>query len=97
MKLLIENHLVRLSRVEDSPFVLGASKAFAERRFLSLEGRLQRDPITKEEFHRLMAKYLEVAYKPERFSLDFRIANGGLRNYGRSVFGHENSAVACPG
>ncbi|XP_058448920.1 uncharacterized protein LOC131428879 [Malaya genurostris] len=55
-------YIVRLPRIEDSAVVLGPSRAIAERRFYSLERRLQRDPVTKDSYHRFMNEYLQLGH-----------------------------------
>ncbi|XP_058817789.1 uncharacterized protein LOC131681097 [Topomyia yanbarensis] len=55
-------YVVRLPHNEDPEVFLGASRAIAERRFHSLERRLQRDPAIKESYHRFMDEYLQLGH-----------------------------------
>ncbi|XP_055632441.1 uncharacterized protein LOC129772932 [Toxorhynchites rutilus septentrionalis] len=55
-------YIVRLPRVEDPSVILGDSKSIADRRFLSLERRLERDPATKDSYHRFMEEYLLLGH-----------------------------------
>lgn len=55
-------YIVRLPRVENAEVVLGESKSIADRRFLSLERRLERDPITKDSYHQFMDEYLQLGH-----------------------------------
>lgn len=55
-------YIVRLPRTENPEIVLGSSKDIAERRFLSLERRLERDPATKEAYHKFMDEYLTLGH-----------------------------------
>ncbi|XP_062539087.1 uncharacterized protein LOC134207379 [Armigeres subalbatus] len=58
-------YIVRLPRTEDSEKVLGESRSIADRRFLSLERRLDRDPATKDSYHRFMEEYLQLGHMQE--------------------------------
>ncbi|XP_062538723.1 uncharacterized protein LOC134206999 [Armigeres subalbatus] len=58
-------YIVRLPRAEDSEKVLGESRSIADRRFLSLERRLDRDPATKDSYHRFMEEYLQLGHMQE--------------------------------
>ncbi|XP_065088848.1 uncharacterized protein LOC135710257 [Ochlerotatus camptorhynchus] len=55
-------YVVRLPRVEDPEIMLGESRSIADRRFLSLERRLERDPATKDSYHRFMEEYLQLGH-----------------------------------
>ncbi|XP_058817061.1 uncharacterized protein LOC131680357 [Topomyia yanbarensis] len=55
-------YVVRLPHNEDPEVFLGASRAIAERRFHSLERRLQRDPAIKESYNRFMDEYLQLGH-----------------------------------
>ncbi|XP_055590279.1 uncharacterized protein LOC129742405 [Uranotaenia lowii] len=55
-------YIVRLPRTNKPEIELGSSRSIAERRFLGLERRLQRDPGTKEAYHRFMAEYEELGH-----------------------------------
>ncbi|XP_065085296.1 uncharacterized protein LOC135707411 [Ochlerotatus camptorhynchus] len=55
-------YVVRLPRIEDPKIMLGESRSIADRRFLSLERRLERDPATKDSYHRFMEEYLQLGH-----------------------------------
>ncbi|XP_062712871.1 uncharacterized protein LOC134289991 [Aedes albopictus] len=50
-------YVVSLPLTRDPLVTLGESRSIAERRFLSLEKRLERDPTTKEAYCRFMEEY----------------------------------------
>ncbi|XP_052567192.1 uncharacterized protein LOC128093655 [Culex pipiens pallens] len=50
-------YIVRLPLTRDPLVTLGASRTIAERRFLSLEKRLERDPTTREAYCKFMDEY----------------------------------------
>ncbi|XP_062541030.1 uncharacterized protein LOC134209064 [Armigeres subalbatus] len=58
-------YIVRLPRTEDSEKVLGESRSIADRRFLSLERRLDRDHASKDSYHRFMEEYLQLGHMQE--------------------------------
>ncbi|XP_062557884.1 uncharacterized protein LOC134222737 [Armigeres subalbatus] len=58
-------YIVRLPRTEDSEKVLGESRSIADRRFLSLERRLDRDPATMDSYHRFMGEFLQLGHMQE--------------------------------
>ncbi|XP_058816948.1 uncharacterized protein LOC131680246 [Topomyia yanbarensis] len=55
-------YLVRLPLTRDPLVNLGESRAIAERRFLSLEKRLERDPPTKDAYCKFMDEYERMAH-----------------------------------
>lgn len=55
-------YVVRLPLTDNPEIVLGDSKTIAERRFLGLERRLDRDPATKEAYHKFMHEYLSLGH-----------------------------------
>ncbi|XP_058840849.1 uncharacterized protein LOC131696319 [Topomyia yanbarensis] len=55
-------YLVRLPLTRDPLVNLGESRAIAERRFLSLEKRLERDPPTKDAYCKFMDEYARMAH-----------------------------------
>ncbi|XP_058810933.1 uncharacterized protein LOC131675805 [Topomyia yanbarensis] len=55
-------YVVRLSHNKDPEVFQGASRAIAERRFHSLERRLQRDSAINESYHRFMDEYLQLGH-----------------------------------
>ncbi|XP_062537982.1 uncharacterized protein LOC134206294 [Armigeres subalbatus] len=58
-------YIVRLPRTEDSEKVLGESRSIADRHFLSLERRQDRDPAIKDSCHRFMEDYLQLGHMQE--------------------------------
>ncbi|XP_062714092.1 uncharacterized protein LOC134290885 [Aedes albopictus] len=66
-------YIVRLPRTEDPEKVLGESRSIADRRFLSLERRLGRDPATKDSYDRFMDEYLHLGHMKKVSEPDDRI------------------------
>ncbi|XP_062541679.1 uncharacterized protein LOC134209688 [Armigeres subalbatus] len=75
-------YIVRLPRTEDSEKVLGESRSIADRRFLGLERRLDRNPATKESYHRFMEEYLQLGHMQEvPESVDDRIEHSYIPHH----------------
>ncbi|XP_065093725.1 uncharacterized protein LOC135714319 [Ochlerotatus camptorhynchus] len=55
-------YIVSLPRTDNSQVVLGSSREIADRRLRSIERRLERDPATKDAYHRFMDEYLELGH-----------------------------------
>ncbi|XP_062704693.1 uncharacterized protein LOC115265150 [Aedes albopictus] len=55
-------YIVSLPRTGNPMVVLGSSKEIADRRLLSVERRLERDPATKDAYHRFMDEYLQLGH-----------------------------------
>ncbi|XP_053686921.1 uncharacterized protein LOC128736463 [Sabethes cyaneus] len=60
-------YIVRLPLTHDPLVSLGESRSVAERRFLNLERRLERDPSVKESYHHFMREY-ETLHHMRRIS-----------------------------
>ncbi|XP_053691451.1 uncharacterized protein LOC128739969 [Sabethes cyaneus] len=55
-------YVVRLPKTENTEIVLGNSRLIAERRFHSLERRLDRDPVVKSSYHQFMHEYEQLGH-----------------------------------
>ncbi|XP_065076352.1 uncharacterized protein LOC135699955 [Ochlerotatus camptorhynchus] len=55
-------YVVRLPNTDNPEVILGNSESIAERRFLNLERRLERDPSTKSSYHQFMAEYERLGH-----------------------------------
>ncbi|XP_058444228.1 uncharacterized protein LOC131425933 [Malaya genurostris] len=55
-------YIVRLPKTDNPEIVLGESRAIAERRFLSLERRLERDANLKTAYHLFMDEYERLGH-----------------------------------
>ncbi|XP_062540882.1 uncharacterized protein LOC134208940 [Armigeres subalbatus] len=58
-------YIVDLPRTEDSEKVQGRSRSISDRRFLSMERRLDRDPSTKDSYHQFMEGYVQLGHMQE--------------------------------
>ncbi|XP_062553177.1 uncharacterized protein LOC134218260 [Armigeres subalbatus] len=55
-------YIVGLPRTDNPDLVLGSSRDIADRRLMSVERRLERDPATKDAYHRFMDEYLQLGH-----------------------------------
>ncbi|XP_053691498.1 uncharacterized protein LOC128740013 [Sabethes cyaneus] len=55
-------YIVRLPKTDNPDIILGDSRSIAERRFLSLERRLERSPDVKTAYHQFMADYERLGH-----------------------------------
>ncbi|XP_065093593.1 uncharacterized protein LOC135714204 [Ochlerotatus camptorhynchus] len=55
-------YIVSLPRTDNPEVVLGSSREIADRRLRSIERRIERDPATKDAYHRFIDEYLELGH-----------------------------------